>query len=140
MGSPSGRQPVFPSRRLEWSEEPGFHGRLSRDGHAAPMRLSSHRKQRQSTTIASKDLVIGQNTICRPVRCADFELTDAPVRETPRSAVLRPCKYILDQINLLIDNGNLRRAAMSRHIDAVRAFNRFYTQQIGLLDEGMLRT
>ncbi|TIO67981.1 MAG: MarR family transcriptional regulator, partial [Mesorhizobium sp.] len=28
----------------------------------------------------------------------------------------------------------------NKRIDAVRAFNRFYTRQIGLLDEGLLKS
>src|SRR5258705_3367905 len=54
-------------------------------------------------------------------------------------------KYILAKSNYIFDNGKYRGSAMpqldsEQEVAAVRAFNRFYTRKLGVLDQQLLKS
>ena len=64
-----------------------------------------------------------------------------------RYAGRRSCaaEHIIDEVNQLIDDGNLRRLpwqgrTLASRIEAVRRFSRFYTRRIGVLEETLLHS
>jgi hypothetical protein len=58
--------------------------------------------------------------------------------------ILDKIKYLVDNVNIIMDISERKtivsKTDLSQRVEAVRRFNRFYTQQIGVLQEGLLRS